>query len=107
MIELVNDIAPLKTAKIKKPSNEWFDRKIAEKLSIRDKLFRKSKSSCLNIDWEIDEEARIEAHRTIKEKKKLYFEEKLLENLAKPKEIWQTLRSNGPPVKQFHYQIYV
>ena len=107
MIELVNDIAPLKTAKIKKTSNEWFDRKIAEKLSIRDKLFRKSKSSCLNIDWEIYKEARNEAQRTIKEKKKLYFEEKLLENLAKPKELWQTLRSNGPPVKIIHYQIYV
>ena len=32
--------------------NEWFDREIAEKLSIRDiyKLFKKFKSNCLNKD---------------------------------------------------------
>ena len=53
LIEVVNNIAPLKTERIKNTSNEWFDRKIAEILSIRDKLFKKFKSSCLNIDWEI------------------------------------------------------
>ena len=53
LIEMVNNIAPLKTERIKNTSNEWFDRKIAEILSIRDKLFKKFKSSCLNIDWEI------------------------------------------------------
>ena len=41
MIEVVNNIAPLKTARIKNTSNEWFDREIAKKLSIRDKLFKK------------------------------------------------------------------
>ena len=50
---MVNNIAPLKTARIKNTSNEWFDKEIAEKLSIRDKLFKKLKSSHLNIDWEI------------------------------------------------------
>ena len=29
-----------------------FDKEIAEKLSLRDKLFKKFKSSHLNIDWE-------------------------------------------------------
>ena len=50
MIEVFNKIAPLKTARIKNTSNEWFDREIAEKLGIRDKLFKKFKSSRLNID---------------------------------------------------------
>ena len=50
MIEVVNNIAALKTARIRNTSNEWFDKEIAEKLSIRDKLFKKSKSSRLNID---------------------------------------------------------
>ena len=44
MIEVVNNIAPLKTARIKNASNEWLDQEIAEKLSIRDKLFKKFKS---------------------------------------------------------------
>ena len=39
LIEVVNNIAPLKTARIKNASNEWFDREIAKKLSIRAKLF--------------------------------------------------------------------
>ena len=43
LIEVVKNIAPLKTTRIKNTSNEWFDRKIAGKLSIRDKLFEKFK----------------------------------------------------------------
>ena len=92
MIEVVNNIAPLKTARIKYTSNEWFDREIAEKLSIREKLLKKLNPSRLSIDWEIYKEARNDVQKTIKQKKKTYFEEKLSENIAKPKEIWQTLK---------------
>ena len=99
MIEVVNNITPLKTARIKNKSNEWFDSEIAEKLSIRDQLFKKFKSSRLNIDWEIYKEARNEVQRTIKQKKKQYLEEKLSENIAKPKELWQILKSLGLPNK--------
>ena len=53
MIEVVNNIVPLKTVRIKNTSNEWFDREIAEKLSKKDKIFKKFQSSRLNIDWEI------------------------------------------------------
>ena len=97
---MVNNIAPLKTARIKNTSNEWFDREIAEKLSIRDKLFKKFKSSCLNIDWEIYKEARNDVQRTIKQKKKQYLEEKVSKNIAKPKELWQTIKSLGLPNKK-------
>ena len=48
LIEVVNNIAPLKTVRIKSTSNEWSYREIAEKLSIRDKLFKKFKSKRLN-----------------------------------------------------------
>ena len=61
---------------------------LIEKLSIRDKLFKKLKSSRLNIDWEIYKEARNEVQRTIKQKKKQYLEEELSDNTAKPKELW-------------------
>ena len=100
MIEVVNNIAPLKTARIKNTSNEWFDREIAEKSSIRDNLFKKFKSSRLNIDWEIYKEARNDVQRTIKQKKKQYLEEKLSENMAKPKQLYQTLKSLGLPNKK-------
>ena len=86
----------MKTAKIKK----WFDREIAEKLSIKDQLFKKFKSSRLNIDWEIYKEARNDVQRTIKRNKKQYLKEELSENIAKPKELWQTLKSLGLPNKK-------
>ena len=38
LIEVVNKIVPLKTVRIKNTSSEWFDREIAEKLSVRDKF---------------------------------------------------------------------
>ena len=88
LIEVVNNIAPLKTAIIKNTNNEWFHREIAEKLSIKDKLFLKFKPSRLNIDWKIYKEARNDIQRTIKQKKKQYLEEKLSENIAKPKQLW-------------------
>ena len=88
--KLIDVVNKTKTAGIKNTSNEWFDREIAEKLSIRDKLFKKFKSSRLNIDWEIYKEARNEVQRTIKQKKKQYLEVKLSENIAKPKELWRT-----------------
>ena len=68
MIDVLNNISPLKTARVKNPSKKWFDRKIAEKLSIRDKLFKKFKSNCFRIDWEINKEARNEVQKTIKQK---------------------------------------
>ena len=100
MIEVVNNIAPLKTARIKNKSKEWFDSEIAEKLRIRDQLFKKFKSSRLNIDWEIYKEARNEVQRTIKQKKIQYLEEKLSEDIAKQKELWQTLKQLGLPNKK-------
>ena len=100
MIVVVNIIAPSKTARIKNKSNEWLDREIDEKIIIIYKLFKKFKSSHLNMDWEIYKEARNEVQRTIKQKKKQYLEKKLSENIAKPKELWQTLKQLGLPNKK-------
>ena len=40
LIEVVNNSAPLKTARIKNTSNECFNIETTEKLSIKDKLFK-------------------------------------------------------------------
>ena len=42
LIEVVNKIAPLKTVRIKNVTSEWFDREIAEKLSLKIKHKKKS-----------------------------------------------------------------
>ena len=44
--------------------------------------------------------ARNDVQRKIKKERKRYFEEKLSENIAKPKELWQTLKSLGLPNKK-------
>ena len=82
LIEVVNTIAPLETARIKNTSNKQFDKEIAEKLSNRGELFKKIESSHLNTDWEIYKEARNDIQRTIKQKKKQYLEKKLSENIG-------------------------
>ena len=84
---------------MKNTSNEWFDREIAEKLCIRDILIKKSISRRLIVDWEIYKEARNDVQRKIKQKKKQYLEEKLSENIAKQKELWQAFKSLGLPNK--------
>ena len=81
-------------------SSEWFDRETAEKLSLRDKLFKNFKSSCLSIDWEMSEETRNDFQGLIKFKKEKYFEEKLTENIVKPKKLWEALKSLGLPDKK-------
>ena len=81
-------------------SSEWFDRETAEKLSLRDKLFKSFKSSCLNIDKEISKETRNDFQGLIKFKKEKYFEEKLTENIVKPKKLWEALKSLGLPDKK-------
>ena len=81
-------------------SSEWFDRETAEKLILRDKLFKNFESSCLNIDWEISKETRNDVQRLIKFKKEKYFEEKLTENIVKTKKLWEALKSLGLPDKK-------
>ena len=39
--QVVNNLAPYKTIRVKNQSNEWFDGELAEQISNRDKLFKK------------------------------------------------------------------
>ena len=49
---IFNKIAPIKEARVKCNSREWFDGEIAEQITIRDKLFKNLKTSKLQIDRE-------------------------------------------------------
>ena len=59
---------------------------------------KRLKSSRFNT--EIYKETWHYVQRTIKQKKKRYLEKKLSENIAKPKELWETLKSLGLPNKK-------
>ena len=50
---VIDLVAPTKSRRIKQNSQEWFEGEVAEKISVRDKLFKKFKKSKLHIDREI------------------------------------------------------
>ena len=68
--QVINNLAPYKTIRVKNQSNEWFDGELAD----RDKLFKKFKKSKLHIDELIYKEAKNTVQRLIKEKKKIFLE---------------------------------
>ena len=57
IIQVLNNLAPYRTIRVKNQSNEWFDGELAEQIYNRDKLFKKFKKSKLHIDELIYKEA--------------------------------------------------
>ena len=43
LMEVIDKVAPVKSKRIKRNSQEWFDSEISEKIIIRDKLLKKYK----------------------------------------------------------------
>ena len=78
-------------------SQECFDGEVLESIALRDKLFKKFKRSKLNADKKIYNKARKRSHRLIlqEKNKKEYFENKLKENITKPEDLWEALKSLG------------
>ena len=97
--DVVNKLAPMKKSRIKSNSQDWFDGEVAEKITNREKLFEKFKKSRLQVDKDILKEARNDVSNLIKKKKKEFYEERLKENIGKPKELWKTLKDLGLPSK--------
>ena len=92
-MRVIDKFAPFKTKRVKGNSQNWFDGEVLESIALRDKLFKKFNHSKLNVDKEISNKARNKSHRLIlRKKKRVYFEKKLKENIAKPKELWKTLK---------------
>ena len=91
--------APIKSRQIKQNSKEWFDGEVAEKISVCDKLRKKSKNSKLNIGKEIYKIAWQQVHILISYIKKTFFENGLNDSTGKSKELWKALKSLGLPSK--------
>ena len=65
----------MKQSRIKSNSQDWFDGEVAEKIAIREQLFKKFKNSQLQIDKELLKEARNDVSNLIKKKKKSSMKE--------------------------------
>ena len=94
-MNVIDKLAPFKTKRVKGNSQEWFNGDVLESITLRDKLYKKFKRSKLNADKEIYNKACNKSHRLILQKNREYFENKLKENIAKPKDLWKTLKSLG------------
>ena len=55
---VIDNLAPSKNKRIKGTSQNWFDAEIMEKISDRDKLFKKFKKSRLHVDKDNYKEGR-------------------------------------------------
>ena len=95
VMAVIDNLAPSKNKSIKVTSQKWFDAEIMVIISDRNKLFKKFKTSLLHFGKDNYKEARNEVQKLIHTKKKAYFESKLTENIGKPKELWNCLKSLG------------
>ena len=96
---VVDSIAPYKTKRVRANIQKWFDGEVLENINTRDKLFKKFKKSRLHIDKELYKKAKYNTLKLIAAQKRAFFEDKLAENIGKPKELWETLKSLGMPQK--------
>ena len=71
--QVINNLAPYKTIRVKNQSNKWFDGELAEQISDRDKLFKKFEKSKLHIDELIYKEAKNTVQHLINGNKKKKF----------------------------------
>ena len=78
----------MKKIRIKNNTQEWFDNEIAEAIKTREKYFKKLKKSNLQIDYN--------TQKLTKQKKIEFFNTKLTENIGKPNESWNSLKTLGP-----------
>ena len=85
--QVINNLAPYKTIRVKNQSNKWFDGELAEQISNRDQLFKKFKKSKLHIDELIYKKAKNKVQRLIKEKKKKNFPEETRRKYRLPQRI--------------------
>ena len=99
-VSAVDQIAPMKEICIKNNTEEWVDEEIFEGIRIRDKCFRKFKTTRLHTDDIKYRKSRNRLQDLIKKKKRNFVTQKLNENIAKPKELWKCLKSLGLPSKK-------
>ena len=95
----IDKVAPLREIRVKNRTQDWFDRDIFQALKSRNEKLKKFKKSKLIIDQEKLKKSKYLVHKMIKSKKRLFIENKLKENIGKPKELWETLKSLGLPSK--------
>lgn len=100
VIEIINEIAPIKEMCIKNNTEEWVDEEIFEAIRIREKKYKHFKRTRLNTDHVNYRKSRNNVTKLIKKKKRDFVKIKLTENIGNSKELWKTLKKLGLPSKK-------
>jgi len=100
VLQIIDKIAPIRESRVRNSTQAWFDGEIRDKIALRDNLFKKFKKNNLQINHDIYREARIKTNNAICGRKVKFFEDKLKQNIGKPKELWKTLKDLGLPNKK-------
>ena len=87
LIEVINKIAPLKEIRINDRTQDWFDGEISYAITLRNNNFQIFKRSKSILDEQTYKNSKLFVQNLIKDKKKTFFENKLTENIGKPKEL--------------------
>ena len=95
LTDAIDGIAPIKRVRVKGNTKEWFDEEIHNAIKIRDQTFSVFKRSKLKKDEICYKKSKNSVQSLIKRKKNHFVKAKLDENIAKPKELWKTLKSLG------------
>ena len=94
LMSVIDKLALFKTKLVKGSLQKIFYGEVLESIALQDKLFKTFKRSKLNLDKKIYNKARSKLNGLIlQKKKKAYFEKKLKENIAQPKDLGSTLIS--------------
>ena len=99
LMQAIDKLAPLREIRVKNRSQEWFDKKIHDAILLRDKLLTTFKKSRNNFDEKQYRDSRTFVQNLVNDKKRLFFENKLKQNIGNPKDLWKTLKSLGLPKK--------
>ena len=73
ILSVFDKIAPHKVLRVKNNTQDWFDSEVAESINLRDKPLKRFKLTKLHIDEDLYKEAKYQAQKLIKEKKKQFY----------------------------------
>ena len=95
----INKVAPLREIRVKNRTHDWFDRDISNAIEARNEKLKTFKRTREILDEESLKRSKAQVQNLIKNKKKVFIENKLKNNVGKPKELWKVLKSLGLPKK--------
>ena len=98
-LKVIDEIAPVKTVRLKQNSEPWFSGEILDLISRRDKAWIKFRKNNSEENFKNYKQLRNLAQYSVKKAKKEFVKSEINENQNSPKKIWKILKNLGMPSK--------